>query len=224
MVAANGNRASLAAARTAASAAFVADRTKARLFYNMVVHELQIRNSKIVILDNDVILKRPLHGLVESLGYAIVGLVKEQEVGMQRLLNTSVFNGGVQVLDLPRMRNSTEYINELEAIAQRKRNLRGLERFGDQTIYSVLFKKHPALVKVLPCGWNRQIGGWRFDAHMRVTQQHGCSWCAVLHMNDVHTKLTIGDLYNKTNICRTLLKDKHLMMNAQPCISCSLQY
>lgn len=155
-----------------------------------------------------------------KLGRAVMGLALEQGHLMTRLLNATAFNGGVQVLDLPRMRNSIEYVDELENIADNRRDFKGLSKYGDQTIYSLIVKRYPHLVKTLGCEWNRQAGSWRFDNNhfRRLT----CDDCAMLHVNDPNIKFKLKNEnsdFNLTNIKRLLRQEKRSLVSVSPCLN-----
>ena len=145
----------------------------------------QIRDSKLLVLDNDIILMKKLDKVLDDfeLGSAVLGLVPEQRISHEKILNTTnAFNGGVQLLDLPRMRNSLEYLDELENIADGNKILKEGE-FGDQTIYSMIAKKYPHLVKKLHCKLNRQVGSWAFDGTKTRFRRKPCDGCVILHLN-----------------------------------------
>ena len=183
-----------------------------------------IRDSRLLVLDNDLVLRRRPEDMLDSLqlGHAAVGLVREQGFLMSKHLNTTAFNGGVQLLDLPRMRNSLEYVDELENIANNQRDFKGLSRFGDQTIYSLIAKRYPHLFKRLGCQWNRQVGSWLYDAGSYGRfKKMPCDDCVILHINDPGIKSRIykenHSFYNMTNLRRLLKKHNKNFRSAFPC-------
>ena len=121
----------------------------------------------------------------------MIGVAEEpcpsyQEV---RALGGLGFNGGVQLLDLGKMRASEHYANLMEAYATpglKPMKPGGIGWLGDQTLYSWMSVNSSGardVFHVLPCGWNRQIGthmaGWR-----GFWDRHRCDGrCSLLHGN-----------------------------------------
>lgn len=103
-----------------------------------------------------------------------------------------MFNGGVQLLHLGRMRSGGVYERELRACASG-----GCGRFdylGDQVFYTAVHERTPALFHVLPCGWNRQLrhnlfpyDPFRFLRYHTVCQDR----CRLIHGNQEDFKLVV---------------------------------
>ena len=54
---------------------------------------------------------------------------------------------------------------------------------GDQTLYSLMKERTPALFHTLPCGWNRQLSVHYFH-HKKFKESHECrSSCGLVHGN-----------------------------------------
>ena len=88
-------------------------------------------------------------------------------------------NGGVQLQHLQRMRDDVaaggSYARDLRRCAAggcRKQWL--LPRLGDQTYYTGLCLREPALCHDVPCQWNRQLSN-RFWSHRDFAPWHACA-------------------------------------------------
>ena len=135
-------------------------------------------NHRLLVLDHDVWVRSSLTALAGAeLGDAAVGLVLEGSLSMASTMGVPrAFNGGVQLLDLPRMRASQSYVAMLEEMGDADfecAEVIRLGRFGDQTVYSLMAKRDERLVASLPCGWNRQLGAWQFDLNRGMIGSKG---------------------------------------------------
>jgi len=157
---------------------------------------------KVLVLDADVFVVadvRRLWAEFDRFGpAACAGLAVEQAPSYAhvRARGGLNFNGGVQLLDLDRMRSSARYAARLaDAADGRLPGLKADEKrigfLGDQTLYSLMTVAPAAngtgdgrgLFHALPCGWNRQTGthmaGWP-----GFWAAHAChERCGLLHFN-----------------------------------------
>uniref|UniRef100_A0A7S4BPS5 Uncharacterized protein n=1 Tax=Chrysotila carterae TaxID=13221 RepID=A0A7S4BPS5_CHRCT len=169
---------------------------------------------RIVLLDMDVALLRAPHELwanFDRFGDALLGLAREQStMYTQHTSLARAYNGGVQLLELARMRGADEarYLAAVAAAcathrmiaaqfdvrSQPKPGRNADVRFGalgDQTLYSYLAHTQPSLVHDIGCEWNRQLGSWIASggsadtAWLRRPDLHACpaQRCAALHAN-----------------------------------------
>jgi len=135
---------------------------------------------RLILLDTDVVMVRDvreLHAEFDLFGTALLGIAKEQSRLMEPLPGT---NGGVQLLDLQKMRSSVEYNGLLDHVATGADGRR-IGYLGDQTLYTYLIADKPELFYWLPCEWNRQISA-HFGFHNASV--HECPRrCGILHAN-----------------------------------------
>lgn len=91
-------------------------------------------------------------------------------------------NGGVQLLDLERMRSTPKYEQALNTIANSGAVIGYL---GDQTLYTLIGDAHPDLLYHLSCKFNRQL-----NVHFRMpVEAYACGdGCAVIHGNQPRWK------------------------------------
>jgi hypothetical protein len=135
---------------------------------------------RLIVLDTDVVVVRDVADLYDEFdrfGTAVLGIAREQTRMMEPLTGT---NGGVQLLDLDRMRKSTAYQGILDRYATGKAGL-NIGYLGDQTLYTFMFAERPDLFAWLPCEWNRQI-----SAHFGFSNAtvHECPGrCGIIHAN-----------------------------------------
>ena len=142
--------------------------------------------TRVMVLDADLVLTRSVHELwaqfdAFSAG-AAVGLAREQAPSYEKLGPEAGVNGGVQLLHLGRMRNADgAYQRELRRCATGACGNIGY--LGDQTLYSLMKERTPALFHTLPCGWNRQLSVHFFDKK-KFKESHECrSSCGLVHGN-----------------------------------------
>ena len=135
---------------------------------------------RLILLDTDVVLVRDVADLYhefDQFGTALLGIAREQSRLMEPLTGT---NGGVQLLDIQKMRASAEYNGLLDKHATGKDGRR-IGYLGDQTLYTYLLAARPDLFAWLPCEWNRQISA-HFGFHNATV--HECPRrCGILHAN-----------------------------------------
>ena len=120
------------------------------------------------MLDADIVLLRDireLHAEFARFGpRAVLGVARETAAMYG---DEGGFNGGVQLLDLARMRNETYgYDTALDHLASGAAG-QWVGRLCDQSVYTLLTRSsvnRADLVHELPCEWNRQIGGDWFNA------------------------------------------------------------
>uniref|UniRef100_A0A7S4C187 Nucleotide-diphospho-sugar transferase domain-containing protein n=1 Tax=Chrysotila carterae TaxID=13221 RepID=A0A7S4C187_CHRCT len=171
--------------------------------------------SRVIILDMDVALLRPpkeLWAKFKVFDDALVGLAKEQSTLYTQSTNLAQgYNGGVQLLELARMRGPEEarYLAALAAAcgthrAMRRQNAKrqnatakaatDVVRFsllGDQTLYSYMAYKEQSLFFNIGCEWNRQLGSWSSQIGgvkklwVNRPDIHACpdGGCAAFHAN-----------------------------------------
>uniref|UniRef100_A0A0A9WZ56 Xyloside xylosyltransferase 1 n=1 Tax=Lygus hesperus TaxID=30085 RepID=A0A0A9WZ56_LYGHE len=105
-------------------------------------------------------------------------------------------NSGVLLLDLEKMRKSVIYQGllipgEVDKLAK---EFKFKGHLGDQDFYTLVALKHPYLVHLIDCGWNRQLCTWWRD-HGYQTTFHTFAACSSL------TKIYHGN-------CNTHIPDK----------------
>lgn len=142
--------------------------------------------TRAMVLDADLVLTRSVHALwsqFDAFGAgAAVGLAREQAPSYEKLGPEAGVNGGVQLLHLERMREADgAYQRELRRCATGACGDIGY--LGDQTLYSLMKERTPALFHTLPCGWNRQLSIHYFH-HKQFKERHQCSSsCGLVHGN-----------------------------------------
>lgn len=154
--------------------------------YKPLLHYLMPTVRRLILLDTDVVVLRPIEQLYrqfDRFGAAVVGVGNEQTNMYQRNSGWKLVgkNGGVQLLDLHGMRASAEYSRSLDEHAA------GLAKewigyLGDQSLYTQMAGgRWRQLMHTLPCEWNRQISA-QFGFSNRTV--HACAnQCALLHAN-----------------------------------------
>ena len=159
---------------------------------------------RVIVLDLDVFFFRDVSLLWRRFATfapsEVIGLAEEQCPSYQeaRALGGRGFNGGVQLLELRRMRASRLYAEALRRYAAHDARLPmkpgGIGWLGDQTLYSwmsVNASGYAPLFSSLACGWNRQIGthmaGWK-----GFWSRHACERCHVLHGNGIAAKVLMA--------------------------------
>ena len=150
--------------------------------YKPLLHwVLPVSVRRLIVLDSDVVLVRPLRELwaeFERFDGALVGVANEQSNLYRR--SAVGKNGGVQLLDLAAMRASAAYADALDWYAA-GHDRRWIGYLGDQTLYSFLAASHPAMLYQLPCEWNRQLSMQFGFGNATV---HTCPRkCGLLHAN-----------------------------------------
>mmetsp|Transcript_10821 Transcript_10821/g.20987 ORF Transcript_10821/g.20987 Transcript_10821/m.20987 type:complete len:323 (-) Transcript_10821:378-1346(-) len=174
---------------------------------------------RVIMLDMDVAFLRPPHQLwakFEFFDDALVGLAREQSDLYTWATNLAhAYNGGVQLLDLARMRGPEEarYISALtaacrthEEIARQYGKRRNCTKFaptsvrfgmlGDQSLYTYMAYKEQSLFFNIGCEWNRQLGSWLSSSPsskrgwLERPDLHACPTerCAALHANGAGLK------------------------------------
>ncbi len=140
---------------------------------------------RLILLDTDVAVLRDLGALYAqfgAFGTAVVGIANEQTLLYQRDSSWRLTgkNGGVQLLDLQRMRRSSSYARALDRVASGEDG-RQIGYLGDQTLYTWLAVDYPRLFHTLPCEWNRQLSmQFGFDN----ASVHACPRrCGIAHAN-----------------------------------------
>ncbi len=140
---------------------------------------------KLILLDTDVIVVRDiarLYAQFGAFGTAVVAIANEQSLLYQRGSNWKMEgkNGGVQLLDLQRMRRSSSYARALDRVASGEDGRR-IGYLGDQTLYTFLAADYPRLFHTLPCEWNRQLS---MHFGFRNVSVHACPRrCGIAHAN-----------------------------------------
>ena len=142
---------------------------------------------RVLVLDTDVVMIRPLAELWGQFARfgpeAVLGLVAEQSSLYSG--NAIGKNGGVQLLQLERMRRSPAYAAALDHYAT-GRGGAWLGYLGDQTLYSFMAYSHGALFHSLGCEWNRQLS---VHFGLEAQRQHACAApCGLLHANSPDLK------------------------------------
>ena len=170
--------------------------------YKPLLHlVLPLAVKRVIVLDTDLFLTSDIAGLWAEFDRfapdALLGLAVEQCPSYQqvRRLGGVGLNGGVQLLDLAKMRRSARYAELLDGYMERPMRYPmkegGIGWLGDQTLYSWMSVNATGgrnIFHLLPCGWNRQIGthmaGWK-----GFWQAHACSTpCYLIHGNYVAHK------------------------------------
>lgn len=142
----------------------------------------------LVVLDSDIVLKGDIRALVRLVKKPIA-LVREQASIYQHWFKSPSFNGGVQVINTSYLHSSESYINLLQSVTSGELGRIGWH--GDQTAYSLMYKKEGSFFQILPCSWNRQAGSIDMDTvHKFPTDKnaYACNRCDLLHLNG-HSKL-----------------------------------
>ena len=153
--------------------------------YKPLLHWVLPGMRRLILLDTDVVMVRPIAELFaefERFDGALIGLANEQSLLYQKASNWTVVgkNGGVQLMELERMRQSRTYGLALDQFASGTKQQR-LGFLGDQSLYSALAASHPPLFHTLGCEWNRQLS-MQFGFHNSTV--HSCPRrCGLLHAN-----------------------------------------
>ena len=152
---------------------------------------LPTRVHRVLVMDTDIVVIRPLKQLWKEFSLfgadAVIGLVNEQSLSLYPP-NIIGKNGGVQLLDLNRMRRSHAYNNALDHFASGFGGV-WVGFLGDQTLYSFMAVSHRYLFRTLGCEWNRQLS---LDRGVKAMNLHPCSEsCGVLHGNSPSMKCVI---------------------------------
>ena len=169
--------------------------------YKPLLHKLLHKLRRVLVLDTDTVL---LSNATEVLWQqfdrfsrdAVLGVARAQSPIYARSLGAAGTNGGVQLLDLERMRRSDLYAKALlDCVHQQCLRKSGNARLGDQTLYSSLQAGRWApLVHVLPCGCNRQLSVY-FWHDRRFRQMNACNEaCWVVHGNQPSFKGLVASL------------------------------
>lgn len=177
-------------------------RMRGAALYKPMLHWLLPRHMQhVLVIDSDTVPLKPLETLLDEIPKmrsqgALVGLVPEQSRfyrgGQQFQMAPGVigYNGGVQLHDLARMRNSPAWDAVLDA-TQAGLLVYKIGYSGDQNLYNVMVSLFPHMFHTLGCEWNRQLGSWAMGSKVSVKQQlqddpdiHACKQpCALLHFN-----------------------------------------
>lgn len=153
---------------------------------------------RVLVLDTDLYLPKAafdLGGLWDEFEHfaprAALGLAHEQQPTYAKL--GGGVNGGVQLLHLGRMREAGgAYDNALRRCATGACGDIGY--LGDQTFYSAVRNTTPALVHVLPCGWNRQLSD-QYWHDPSFTAYNACNdQCRMVHGNQPTFKRVLSQL------------------------------
>ena len=153
--------------------------------YKPLLHWVLPGMRRLILLDTDVVMVRPIAELFaefERFDGALIGLANEQSLLYQKASNWTVVgkNGGVQLMELERMRQSRTYGLALDQFASGTKQQR-LGFLGDQSLYSILAASHPPLFHTLGCEWNRQLS---MQFGFRNSTVHSCPRrCGLLHAN-----------------------------------------
>jgi len=108
-------------------------------------------------------------------------------------------NGGVQLLDLTRMRASDDYNAALDYFGRGK-SAKRIGYLGDQTLYTHMEAMWPALFYQLGCEWNRQLSPQFGYANATV---HRCErQCAILHANAKQLKCVAATMQKHLASCK----------------------
>jgi hypothetical protein len=197
---------------------FMQDHTvgRGKLFMSKpMLHQiLPLEVTKVIVLDSDVALLKDLLELWRMFddfcSHQVVGMQWEQqpvfEYGKHGVMG---LNGGVQLLDLERMRSSELYEKTLLAVLDSPVMASEL---GDQDLYTAMHMAKPEMFFVLPCQWNlqlcdfwfvnrpRQLAQWvNFTAQLPgFPHQHICTEeFALIHGNCRGSKHMLWRVYNK---------------------------
>ncbi len=136
---------------------------------------------RVIVLDTDVVVLRDISELWAEFGRfgdAMIGVANEQS----NLYSGDAIgkNGGVQLLDLAKMRASKRYAEALDRYASGAAG-KYIGYLGDQTLYSYMAVSHADLMHRLPCEWNRQLS---MQFGFRNATVHECPRrCGLLHAN-----------------------------------------
>jgi hypothetical protein len=150
-----------------------------QFLYKPLLHYLMPADvRRLILLDTDVAVVADIGALHAQFARmapsAVVGLVPEQTVKLYPPPLCGL-NGGVQLLQLERMRSSVTYAKALDQLAS-GRDGRWIGFLGDQTAYTYMAHIDPSLVHLLPCEFNRQACAnargprVRDHAHRRATR------------------------------------------------------
>lgn len=166
--------------------------------YKPLLHWVFSQDVKqIIVLDTDVVLVRDISELwaqFKFFGSAVLGIANEQS----NLYRDGAIgkNGGVQLLDLAKMRVSQRYADALDYYASGARYIGYL---GDQTLYSYMAGNHSDLLYNLPCEWNRQLS---MHFGFRNATVHACLQpCGIMHANYLSLKC-VAELMQKDPSCK----------------------
>uniref|UniRef100_A0A7S0PZA7 Hexosyltransferase n=1 Tax=Coccolithus braarudii TaxID=221442 RepID=A0A7S0PZA7_9EUKA len=184
-----------------------------KYLYKPLLHWVFSQDVKrIIVLDTDVVVIRPISELwaqFDHFGDAMIGIAYEQSrLYVDQHGKNYGTNGGVQLLDLEKMRASKRYAEALDWLASgigqsQHGNANGryyIGYLGDQTLYSYLAKSHPDLLYRLPCEWNRQLS---MHFSTRNASVHACPQpCGVLHANFGPLKCVAGIMQSNPS-CET---------------------
>jgi hypothetical protein len=156
----------------------------ATYMYKPLLHRVLPRGlERVIVLDTDVMLAEGsdlalLWREFDTFSNgAAVGLAIEQQPSadpsgssrFRTFRSGFSFNGGVQLLHLERMR-SPRYEGHLHACA--KGECGDFYWLGDQLFYTAVFERDPALFRILPCGWNRQLSHLFFNQDRELFLRH----------------------------------------------------
>ena len=150
---------------------------------------------RVLVLDTDVAVLGnvwELWWLFRRFEGAVAGLANEQNDLYAPMVGK---NGGLQLLDLERMRTSRTYLHFLDTF-----NVHGYKigYLGDQTFYTVLGHIHPSLVYTVGCEWNRQLNT-HFGAD--IGRFGKCeSGCAMVHANQAPVKCLVRQLQRDADV------------------------
>jgi hypothetical protein len=169
---------------------------------------------RVLVLDTDVAVLgnvRELWGSFRRFEGAVAGLAKEQNDLYAPMVGR---NGGLQLLDLERMRDSRTYLHFLDTF-----NLHGYKigYLGDQTFYTVLGHIHPSLVYTVGCEWNRQLNT-HFGAD--IGRFGKCErGCAMLHANQAPVKCLVRQLQRRAGV--SCPQWRHVIESGSSCVRMS---
>ena len=123
--------------------------------YKPLLHYLMPTVRRLILLDTDIVVLQPIERLYrqfDGFGAAVVGVANEQTNMYQRSSGWRLIgkNGGVQLLDLAKMRASQRYAEALDRYASGAAG-KYIGYLGDQTLYSYMAVSHADLMHRLPC-------------------------------------------------------------------------
>lgn len=157
---------------------------------------------RLILIDTDIVVIWPISKLwahFDAFGDAVIGLANEFHELYQKKSNNTMIgkNGGVQLLNLEKMRASVDYNRQLDLYASGRAGAY-IGYLGDQTLYSMLAVVAPALFYQLGCEWNRQLNMQFGFSNARLLK---CpAGCGILHANFSPLKCVAG-LMNKAPTC-----------------------
>jgi len=157
--------------------------------YKAIAHTIVKSCDRLILLDTDVQLLHPKYfGVLWNLfdkfsDSEMIGMVAEQQATYYSCQSgRQGVNGGVQLLDLAKMRGNSAYNQIVSAEsypawfeASKHKCPRQNWRWGDQDFHTLLGEFHPDWYHTVPCEWNFQL---QSEANM------GCKACPIiLHGN-----------------------------------------